>query len=165
MRYSTLLMIGWDMDDKDELLNKRVSEIEPGQVWVITYTSDGGVGTNFSPKGVMLSHDNLIYSVCSLIRNTELDPRWNVRPMRLLNFLPMCHIFAFQIDFVYPLVVWWTCTDNCHSVRNQLYTPTKKANPTTGDETMEASETEIAMLTSCWLVYFARPYDVMKNTI
>jgi long-chain acyl-CoA synthetase len=72
----------------DKLLEERLKSIEntiePAKPATIIYTS----GTTGIPKGVVLSHENIISNILSLI---------DIMPMnykhRMMSFLPICHIF------------------------------------------------------------------------
>ena len=59
---------------------------------VLIYTS----GTTGNPKGVMLSHDNIIFnsSVTSLesIQNTPNYQNIELEDMRIVSYLPLSHI-------------------------------------------------------------------------
>lgn len=59
----------------------------------ILYTS----GTTGEPKGVVLSHGNLVANVLATLQTFDPDPE-----MRRLNFLPFSHIFARTCD----LYIW-----------------------------------------------------------
>ena len=75
------------------------SSMEPqsNDCCVIIYTS----GTTGNPKGVMLSHDNLIFSANAHIEN---NPILLSQPMRVISHLPMSHIGALMNDVVVPLM-------------------------------------------------------------
>src|SRR5690606_674496 len=67
-----------------EEVDKRKAAVKTEDLATIIYTS----GTTGEPKGVMLSHKNVIASVNSVIKDVLLDPG-----DRTLSFLPLCHIF------------------------------------------------------------------------
>ncbi|MBV8375467.1 MAG: long-chain fatty acid--CoA ligase [Verrucomicrobia bacterium] len=75
---------GLSNQDNQSMLERIKAKVDPGDLATLIYTS----GTTGTPKGVMLSHLNLITSclVCAaLIRRTS--------PERALSFLPLCHIY------------------------------------------------------------------------
>lgn len=67
-----------------DLLQKVSSEIRENDVCTIIYTS----GTTGEPKGVILSHENIISNV-----NAVLDIFPITKDDVFLSFLPLCHIF------------------------------------------------------------------------
>lgn len=66
--------------------------IKPGTCAVLIYTS----GTTGHPKGVMLSHDNLIFngsSACiDVLKGLEGENAVIPEEMRLVSYLPLSHI-------------------------------------------------------------------------
>jgi long-chain acyl-CoA synthetase len=77
-------------------VNRQEIEIAAGKirnedVVTIIYTS----GTTGTPKGVMLSHDNILSNVLACI------PCLPDRHMRVLSFLPLNHIFERMISYFY----------------------------------------------------------------
>lgn len=66
--------------------------IQADDVFSIIYTS----GTTGSPKGVMLTHRNVVSNILAAINNLRLDFRH-----RALSFLPLCHIFERTLVWAY----------------------------------------------------------------
>ncbi|WP_369673437.1 AMP-binding protein, partial [Enterococcus faecium] len=58
--------------------------VKPEQLATIIYTS----GTTGDPKGVMLSHNNVVSNVKAVRPILPVDSS-----MKVLSFLPLCHIF------------------------------------------------------------------------
>jgi long-chain acyl-CoA synthetase len=78
--------------EKATALDKVKAKVNPGDVATLIYTS----GTTGTPKGVMLSHSNLVMNClacASLIQRTSPD--------RALSFLPLCHIYERTLINVY----------------------------------------------------------------
>ena len=78
------------MQDKVEEAKKAV---QPEDLATIIYTS----GTTGLPKGVMLSHNNVVSNVLSATQKLTLTKDKNVA----LSFLPVCHIFERVILYIY----------------------------------------------------------------
>lgn len=68
------------------------STIDTHDLATIIYTS----GTTGNPKGVMLSHRNIIVNIDSVAGEIPISSRDNV-----LSFLPLCHIFERVATYVY----------------------------------------------------------------
>ena len=75
-----------------EEVEARKAAIKSDQLATIIYTS----GTTGNPKGVMLSHDNIVSNVMAV---KELLPM-NTGD-RVLSFLPLCHIFERTASYSY----------------------------------------------------------------
>ncbi len=71
-----------------------VSKIDPTQLMTIIYTS----GTTGHPKGVMLSHHNILENIYAVIEVMPLGVA-----SRVMSFLPLCHIFERTASFAYLL--------------------------------------------------------------
>ena len=64
----------------------------PGHCVVLVYTS----GTTGNPKGVMLSHDNILFSMASctgdILESVPEDRLMKVEDQRMVSYLPLSHI-------------------------------------------------------------------------
>lgn len=69
--------------DDAQILDKIKAKVTPEDLFTIIYTS----GTTGMPKGVMLTHNNVVTNVKAAISSLILD--YNTRAM---SFLPLCHI-------------------------------------------------------------------------
>lgn len=77
---------------QESLLNEYKANVKGSQILTLIYTS----GTTGTPKGVMLSHDNLISNV---IASGEVCPVNHTH--RVLSFLPLSHIFERMLTYLY----------------------------------------------------------------
>ena len=90
--WSELLDIGKDKPHQ-ETVQKRKDEVNPADLATIIYTS----GTTGVPKGVMLSHHNVVSNVLSSSKRLPLT----IGEASALSFLPVCHIFERVILYIY----------------------------------------------------------------
>ena len=88
--FSDFLTSGADVDTAE--LDKWKAAVKPEQLATIIYTS----GTTGNPKGVMLSHNNVVSNVKAVESLLPVDST-----MKVLSFLPLCHIFERMVAFCY----------------------------------------------------------------
>jgi long-chain acyl-CoA synthetase len=65
-------------------IKKRTKAIKPSDISTLIYTS----GTTGEPKGVMLTHDNIVSNIVNTLSMLDLNDQ-----DRSLSFLPLCHSF------------------------------------------------------------------------
>lgn len=76
----------------DELLEKCKSNVHPDDVATIIYTS----GTTDVPKGVMLSHSNLVSNFIAASKTMNLNSGHVT-----LSYLPLCHVYERMLNYKY----------------------------------------------------------------
>src|SRR5690606_29598214 len=90
--WTDILKLGEDCSNQEdvEAIKKHVS---PSDLATIIYTS----GTTGKPKGVMLSHNNLVSNVL----DSETRVPFDYGKSKALSFLPVCHVFERMILYLY----------------------------------------------------------------
>jgi long-chain acyl-CoA synthetase len=90
--WTDLLALGEDESNHSEV-EARKDSIQTDDLATIIYTS----GTTGKPKGVMLSHKNIVSNVLDSAPRIPFDPGKSTA----LSFLPICHIFERMILYIY----------------------------------------------------------------
>jgi long-chain acyl-CoA synthetase len=90
--WNELLILGLDTSNQDDV-ESRKNNVKPEELATIIYTS----GTTGRPKGVMLSHKNIVSNVLDSASRIPFEPA----KTRALSFLPICHIFERMILYLY----------------------------------------------------------------
>ena len=80
-------------DEVDDL----AKAINPEDLATIIYTS----GTTGKPKGVPLTHNNLVSNVIASNPRVPKDKSLDYKDLRALSFLPICHVFERMIFYIY----------------------------------------------------------------
>jgi long-chain acyl-CoA synthetase len=90
--WAELLTLGEDLSNQNEVEDRK-NEVKTDDLATIIYTS----GTTGKPKGVMLSHKNIVSNVL----DSALRIPFEEGKTRALSFLPICHIFERMILYLY----------------------------------------------------------------
>ncbi|MBT8283669.1 MAG: long-chain fatty acid--CoA ligase [Muriicola sp.] len=89
--WTELLTLGEDTELQEEV-EKRKARVKPEDLATLIYTS----GTTGRPKGVMLSHNNIVSNVLASKPRVPFN-----QGATSLSFLPVCHIFERMILYLY----------------------------------------------------------------
>ena len=90
--WSELLALGKDTSNQEEV-EERKNKVLPEDLATIIYTS----GTTGIPKGVMLSHKNIVSNVLDSANRIPFEEGKSVA----LSFLPICHIYERMVTYIY----------------------------------------------------------------
>ena len=90
--WKEVLELGKDKNNQDEI-EARKNAVKPSDLATLIYTS----GTTGTPKGVMLSHSNLVSNVLDSEKRVPFD----YGKSKALSFLPVCHVFERMILYLY----------------------------------------------------------------
>lgn len=90
--WNEILELGKEEENQNEVENRK-KNVKSDDLATIIYTS----GTTGKPKGVMLSHNNIVSNVLASEKRVPLD----YGNSKGLSFLPVCHIFERMILYLY----------------------------------------------------------------
>jgi long-chain acyl-CoA synthetase len=104
------------------VLQPLMDAVKPSDLLTLIYTS----GTTGRPKGVMLTHHNIVSNVKSLVRGNFFDL---LPDDRALSFLPLCHIYErtdIYMYMYYGVSVYYaesmeTIADNIREVKPAMF--------------------------------------------
>lgn len=142
-------------------VDKRKSAINTEDLATLIYTS----GTTGKPKGVMLSHKNLVSNV---VYSTERLPvSWQARG---LSFLPLCHVYERMIIYLYfynGVSLYYaesmdTIGDNLREVKPEVFTAVPRLLEKVFDKIMAkgAELSGIKKMLFYWAVSVAEEYEI-----
>jgi long-chain acyl-CoA synthetase len=90
--WNSFMQIG-ESSDNQHKVEELKSQIKPEDLATIIYTS----GTTGTPKGVMLSHQNLVDNIFATANRLDLDGK----NKRVISYLPICHVFERAASYYY----------------------------------------------------------------
>lgn len=90
--WNEVLELGKNTDNQTDV-EKIKESIKPSDLATLIYTS----GTTGKPKGVMLTHNNIVTNVLASKKRVPLE----YGNSKALSFLPVCHIFERMILYLY----------------------------------------------------------------
>ncbi|RHY55984.1 hypothetical protein DYB34_002725, partial [Aphanomyces astaci] len=93
--FDDFLALGTEVDGAE--LEARMTGQRPGHCCTLIYTS----GTTGNPKAVMVSHDNITWTLHSMLELFVDDPFTHLD--RLVSYLPLSHVAAQLIDIHLPM--------------------------------------------------------------
>ena len=140
--------------------------IKPEHCATIIYTS----GTTGTPKGVMLSHRNIVTNVINSRKTFPFDDNPSAKA---LSFLPLNHIFERMVSYIYitsGISIYYaesleTIADNLREVKPNLFTTVPRLLEKVYEKIMEKGShlTGIKRKLFDWAVSLGSKYDNLKS--
>jgi long-chain acyl-CoA synthetase len=161
----------WSAIDKaaestdESVVKERMAAVKYEDLVTIIYTS----GTTGQPKGVMLSHKNILSNV-----EACLDPIPADNSSKVLTFLPVCHIYERMLHYLYMYIgcsVYFaesmdTIGDNIREVQPDVFTAVPRLIEKVFDKIMAKGDdlTGIKRKLFFWAVDLAEEFDVVGKS-
>ncbi len=144
-----------------EAVKERSAVIKNEDLVTIIYTS----GTTGNPKGVMLSHNNILSNVLACEPSIPADQH-----SRVLTFLPVCHVYERMLHYLYIHLgssIYFaesleTIGENIKEVKPHVFTAVPRLLEKVFDKIIAKGEelTGIKKKLFFWAVSLAEEYDV-----
>jgi len=149
----------------DAEIEKRKAAIKYEDLVTLIYTS----GTTGNPKGVMLSHQNLLSNVIACEPRLPVDSS-----AKSLSFLPVCHVYERMLLYLYQYTgvsIYFaesmdTIGDNLKEVKPQVFTAVPRLLEKVYDKIIAKGEalTGIKRKLFFWAVDIGEQYDVVGRS-
>ena len=146
-------------------VKKRMDEVKRIDLVTIIYTS----GTTGNPKGVMLSHSNLLSNLEACKPRIPADNNSNV-----LTFLPVCHVYERMLHYLYMYIgcsihfaeSMDTIGDNIREVKPDVFTAVPRLIEKVFDKIMATGDTLTGIKRKLffWAVGLAEEFDVVGKS-
>jgi long-chain acyl-CoA synthetase len=144
---------------------ERMDEVKSHDLATIIYTS----GTTGNPKGVMLSHHNILANVSGCQEPIPADNN-----SKVLTFLPVCHIYERMLHYLYMYIgcsihfaeSMDTIGDNIREVKPDVFSAVPRLIEKVFDRIMAKGDdlTGIKRRLFFWAVGLAEEYDVVDRS-
>ncbi|MBU3661438.1 MAG: long-chain fatty acid--CoA ligase [Flavobacteriales bacterium] len=161
----------WSAIDKaaentdESVVKERMATVKYEDLVTIIYTS----GTTGQPKGVMLSHRNILSNVEACLGPIPAD-----NSSKVLTFLPVCHIYERMLHYLYMYIgcsIYFaesmdTIGDNIREVQPDVFTAVPRLIEKVFDKIMAKGDdlTGIKRKLFFWAVDLAEEYDVVGKS-
>lgn len=161
--YEEILSLGTDVEPSR--IRALKANVRNEDLATIIYTS----GTTGNPKGVMLSHNNLISNViaCSTIIPADIDSR-------VLTFLPICHVYERMLHYLYMYVgasIYYaesidTVGENIREVKPHVFTAVPRLLEKVFERIMAKGDEQkgIKRALFFWSVRLAEKFEINGNS-
>ena len=149
-----------------EKVKQAADKVQYEDLATIIYTS----GTTGTPKGVMLSHSNILSNVMD---SRECFDEIGIRNEKALSFLPLNHIFERMVTYIYLFTgvsIYYaesldTIGDNLREVKPALFTTVPRLLEKTYEKIMvkAAGLTGIRKKLFFWALDLGRRFEINRN--
>lgn len=153
-------------ETNESLVQERMNAVKNHDLATIIYTS----GTTGNPKGVMLSHHNILSNVDGCQEPIPADQN-----SKVLSFLPVCHIYERMLHYLYMYIgcsihfaeSMDTIGDNIREVKPEVFTAVPRLIEKVFDKIMAKGDelTGIKRSLFFWAVSVGEEYDVVGKSL
>lgn len=148
-----------------EEVEKLKTQVKEEDLATLIYTS----GTTGVPKGVMLSHKNIVSNAKACIERLPVDSNG-----KALSFLPVCHVYERMLHYLYMLTgvsIYFaesmdTIGDNLREVKPDVFTAVPRLLEKVYDKIIAKGEelSGIKRKLFFWAVSLGQEYDVLGKS-
>ena len=152
-------------EEHQKTVEDRMAAIREDDLATLIYTS----GTSGKPKGVMLSHKNIVSNAKACLERLPVDSNG-----RALSFLPLCHVYERMLLYLYQLTgvsIYFaesmdTIGDNLKEVKPDVFTAVPRLLEKVFDKIM-AKGSELSGIKKnlfYWAVQLGEEYDTVGKS-